>query len=53
MASSAADFYSDANASQNKGQCTSTANPNLSLTNIFKQVATSFTVARLIPDNAT
>jgi Putative Flp pilus-assembly TadE/G-like len=53
MASTAANFYSDATASQNKGQCTSTSNPNLTLNNIFKQVATSFTVARLIPDNAT
>jgi hypothetical protein len=53
MASTSATFYSDATASQNKGQCTSSANPNLSLSGIFKQVATSFTVARLIPDNAT
>ncbi len=53
MASTSANFYSDATASQNKGQCTSTANPNLTLNNIFKQVATSFTVARLLPDNAT
>ena len=53
MASTPGNFYSDATASQNKGQCTSTANPNLTLNNIFKQVATSFTVARLIPDNAT
>jgi Flp pilus assembly protein TadG len=53
MASSASNFYSDATASQNKGQCTSAANPNLTLNNIFKQVATTFTVARLIPNNAT
>ena len=53
LASMAANFYSDATASQNKGQCTSPSNPSLSLTGIFKQVATSFTVARLIPDNAT
>jgi hypothetical protein len=53
MATAAANFYSDATASQNQGQCTSTANPSLSLTNIFKQVATSFTVARLIPNNTT
>ena len=53
MATAAANFYSDATASQNKGQCTSTANPSLSLTNIFKQVATSFTVARLIPNSTT
>jgi hypothetical protein len=53
MASTPANFYSDATASQNKGQCTSNSNPNLTLNSIFKQVATSFTVARLIPDNAT
>jgi len=53
LASSPGNFYSDATASQNKGECTSTANPNLTLNNIFKQVATSFTVARLIPDDAT
>lgn len=53
MASAAADFYSDATASQNKGQCTSAANPSLSLSNIFKQVATTFTVARLIPNSTT
>jgi len=53
MATAASNFYSDATASQNAGQCTSTANPSLSLTNIFKQVATTFTVARLIPNNTT
>lgn len=53
MASSPANFYSDATASQNKGQCVSAANPSLSLTGIFKQVATSFTQARLVPNNAT
>jgi hypothetical protein len=52
MASTAADFYSDATAAQNKGQCTSTNNPNLTLDQIFKQVATQFTVARLLPVNA-
>lgn len=50
MATTAGDFYSDATASQNKGQCTSTANPNLNLKQIFGQVATQFTVARLIPN---
>lgn len=53
LASTSGDFYSDSTASQNKGQCTSSANPNLSLNSIFKQVATSFTVARLIPNNST
>jgi hypothetical protein len=52
MASSPADFYSDATASQNKGQCTSASNPNLTLGQIFQNVATSFTVSRLIPNGA-
>ena len=51
MASAPEDFYSDATASQNKGQCTSAKNPSLSLAGIFKQLTTQFTVARLIPDN--
>lgn len=51
MASSPADFFSDATASQNKGQCTSSSNPNLSLNQIFKSVATSFTVTRLVPNS--
>jgi hypothetical protein len=53
MATAPADFYSDATASQNKGQCTSASNPSLTLNQIFKSVATSFTVARLLPTNAT
>jgi Flp pilus assembly protein TadG len=52
MATNAGDFYSDATASQNNGQCTSTANPNLNLNQIFKQVAGQFTVARLIPNGS-
>jgi Flp pilus assembly protein TadG len=51
MASTPADFYSDATASQNKGQCISAVNPTLSLAGIFKQVANSFTKPRLIPIN--
>ncbi|HEY2470741.1 MAG TPA: VWA domain-containing protein [Terracidiphilus sp.] len=51
MASSPATFYSDASASQNKGQCTSASNPNLTLNQIFKSVATSFTVSRLVPNS--
>jgi len=51
MATSASDFYSDATASQNKGQCTSSSNPNLSLDQIFQSVATSFTVTRLVPNS--
>ena len=50
MASSPGDFYSDATASQNAGQCISPLNPDLDLTGIFKQVASKPTAARLIPD---
>ncbi len=53
LASVPANFYSDATASQNKGQCTSGSNPNLTLDNIFKHVYANFTNARLLPDNAT
>ena len=52
MASNGTTFYSDATASQNKGQCTSPDNPTLSLDGIFTQVATQFTIARLIPDSS-
>jgi Flp pilus assembly protein TadG len=51
MASTSGDFYSDATASQNKGQCTSASNPNLNLSQIFKQISTQFTVTRIIPNN--
>jgi Flp pilus assembly protein TadG len=53
MASSAADFYSDANSTENKGACSSPDNPSLNLNQIFQQVATSFTVSRLIPNGST
>jgi Flp pilus assembly protein TadG len=52
LASAPANFFSDATASQNKGQCTSASNPNLTLDSIFKQVAYSFTYPRLVPNNA-
>jgi len=51
MATSPADFYSDANSSQNPGECLSSSNPDLSLNQIFKSVATSFTVTRLVPNS--
>ncbi|HWT65630.1 MAG TPA: pilus assembly protein TadG-related protein [Terracidiphilus sp.] len=50
MASNAGDFYSDATASQNSGQCTSSSHPNLTLNQIFQTLASSFTEARLIPN---
>jgi hypothetical protein len=53
MATSSADFYSDATASQNSGQCTSSVHPNLSLNGIFQNLTTQFTVARLIPNSST
>jgi Putative Flp pilus-assembly TadE/G-like len=53
MATSAATFYSDATASQNNGQCTSSSNPNLTLNQIFSSVESTFTVARLIPNGTT
>ncbi len=49
-ASSAATFYSDATAAQNKGACTSSGNPNLNLNQIFGSIANHFTAARLIPN---
>jgi hypothetical protein len=53
MATTPADFYSDSTASQNKGQCTSASNPNLSLTGIFNQIKLKFTVPKLIQNGAT
>jgi len=44
-------FYSDATASQNKGQCTSQY--NLNLQGIFGNIAAQLTRARLIPNNIT
>jgi hypothetical protein len=52
MASSPSTFYSDATASANPGQCISADNSGLALGAIFKQIATQFTVARLIPDSS-
>ncbi len=46
-------FYSDATASQNKGQCTSSNNPNLTLTGIFGNITAQLTKPRLIPNTVT
>jgi Flp pilus assembly protein TadG len=51
MATAPGNFYSDATASQNKGDCLSSGNPNLNLKQIFKSVATSFTVSRMVPNS--
>lgn len=51
MATTPADFYSDATASQNKGQCTSSANPSLTLSQIFQAIQVSFTTPRLLPNS--
>ena len=45
-----ANFYSDATAA-NRGACTSTANPNLTLNQAFKAVSFGLTGSRLIPNN--
>jgi hypothetical protein len=52
-ASDAPDFYSDATASQNKGQCTSADNPNLTLKGIFGNITSQLTKPRLIPNSVT
>ena len=49
----APDFYSDATASQNKGQCTSANNPNLTLKGIFGNISAQLTKPRLIPNSVT
>lgn len=51
MATTSADFYSDATTA-NKGACTSSLNPNLTLAEVFKSISGNFTVARLIPNGA-
>ena len=48
MASNSGDFYSDATASQNKGQCSS--GNSFSLNQIFADVAAKFSSARLLPN---
>jgi Putative Flp pilus-assembly TadE/G-like len=51
--SDAPNFYSDATASQNKGQCNSASNPNLTLKGIFGNISAQLTRPRLIPNNVT
>jgi len=51
MATAPGNFFSDADASQNKGQCTSAENPNLSLDQIFKAIQTSLSYSRLVPNS--
>jgi Putative Flp pilus-assembly TadE/G-like len=54
MATSSADFYSDATAAQNAGQCVSSANGSLSgLNSIFQSIGDQLSVARLIPNGTT
>ncbi len=52
-ATNAPRFYSDATASQNKGQCISASNPNLDLTGIFGAITAQLTKPRLIPNSTT
>lgn len=51
MASAPGNFYSDATSEENTGQCISPANPNLNLNQIFRQISTQLTFARLIPND--
>ena len=53
MASSPAYFYSDANASQNPGQCISPDEPSLDLNGIFVRIQLQLTQVHLIPDKTT
>jgi Flp pilus assembly protein TadG len=53
MASSAEYFYSDYTASGGSSSCVSAAQSTTNLSQIFKNIAGSLTVARLIPNNAT
>lgn len=46
-------FFSDATASQNKGQCVGGSNTGLDLTQIFTALTYGFGRARLIPNNIT
>ena len=51
--SSAPNFYSDATATQNQGQCTSPNHGSLSLTGIFGNISAQLTKPRLIPNSVT
>lgn len=51
MATNSSDFYSDATASQNKGQCASST--SFSLDQIFSNIASKITTERLIPYSTT
>ncbi len=52
MATSPSTFYSDSGSSQNKGQCTSSANSSItSLDSIFVSIYNQFTVAKMIPNS--
>jgi Flp pilus assembly protein TadG len=50
-ASSASDFFSDANSTENPGACLSSSNPSLNLQGIFSSIANRFTAARLVPNS--
>ena len=53
MASAPQYFFSDYTASQGGGACISAAQSTSNLNQIFTQIASDLTVARLIPDNTT
>jgi hypothetical protein len=51
MASDSQDFYSDYTAKGGDSSCTSASQPTTSMSQIFTDIATSFSVPRLIPNN--
>jgi len=53
MASSPENFYSDYTATGGTSSCVSASHPTTNLDEIFKEISSSLTVARLIPNNAT
>lgn len=53
MASAPQYFFSDYTATQGSGSCISAAQSTSNLNQIFTQIASDLTVARLIPDNTT
>jgi hypothetical protein len=53
MASSASTFFSDNSATGGDSGCTSAQQPSTGLATIFGQIASDFTLPRLIPDGTT
>ena len=53
IASPSENFFSDYNATGGSSSCVSSSRPSTTLNQIFTDIATDLTVARLIPNNAT